>query len=99
MVSSNQYVFQLENTHAIRLLLVLRREENNGKIGINKKILTQLITTSSQSIKDRIDELSDIGLITVEEKKEHPRPHMVYLTPRGREVAEKLAEIEEILGE
>jgi DNA-binding HxlR family transcriptional regulator len=89
-------IYSLERTHAIRVLLTLRDAEIGGR-RLNKKILTQLITTSTQGVKSRVDELSAAGLVTVEQDTAHPFPQWVSLTPLGREVAEHLQAIEELM--
>ncbi len=84
----------LEETHAASILLYLYEK---GRV--NKGILAQELSKRSGTVAKRIDELVSAGLIleTIEEKRS--RPHNVELTPTGKRVAEKLAEIEEILGE
>lgn len=92
MEFTSYYATALERTHAITILLVLLRDGE-----MNKSILTSKITTNNQSIKSRVDELIKAGLITETVGEKHPYPHIVNLTPLGREVSAKLNEIEELI--
>lgn len=82
----------LENTHAITILLILEREGP-----MQKGILYQKISKNTASVQRRIDSLVKAGLVTETETKEHPFPRIIDLTPLGREVAGKLAEVQELM--
>ena len=98
MSAENRAIHPLEGAHAMDLLLVLYEQTNKGKgPPMQKMILNHFITRSSGAIKDRIDELEGLGLITEELPSKPTLPHQISLTPRGREVAEHLAAIKDIL--
>ena len=82
----------LENTHAITILLILRREGP-----MQKGMLYQKISKNTASVQRRIDSLVMAGLVTETETKEHPFPRIIDLTPLGREVAEHLQAIVELM--
>jgi DNA-binding HxlR family transcriptional regulator len=83
----------LENRFSISVLLVLL---DAGRPVI-KGVLTSILSTGSRAVPDRIAELQDAGLVKEVSESEKPFRKFVELTPRGREIAEKLAEIEGIL--
>lgn len=85
---------KLENSGALTVLITiynlkktyqdeLRRE---SKIGIN-------------TLKSRLVELQSVGLIKEETEDKFGGKHYLWLTPKGKRIAEKLVEIEEILKE
>ena len=82
----------IEGKYAISVMLMLL-----DKGSMSKGILSHALSSGSGVVQDRVKELKEVDLLT--EKKEDRRPFriMVELTPRGRAVAEKLREIEEIL--
>jgi DNA-binding HxlR family transcriptional regulator len=82
----------LENTHAITIMLILAREGS-----MYKGMLYQKISKNTASVQRRIDSLVMAGLVTETETKEHPFPRIIDLTPLGREVAEHLQAIEELM--
>ena len=92
MEFTSYYATVLERTHAVTILLVLLRDGE-----MNKSILTSKITTNNQSIKSRVDELIRSVLISETVADKHPYPHSIDLTPLGREVAEHLQTIEELM--
>ena len=82
----------LENTHAITIMLILAREGS-----MYKGMLYQKISKNTASVQRRIDSLVAAGLVTVEQDTAHPFPQWVSLTPLGREVAEHLQAIVELM--
>lgn len=92
MFNENPSVEVLEETHALKILLVLLRE---GRM--IKGVLNQKITRSTVSVQRRIDALVRAGLLSEEQEEQHPFRKYIELTPRGRAVAEHLQAIEEIL--
>lgn len=84
----------LEATHAIKILIILLRE---GKM--IKGVLASYVAKGTVSVQSRVEELIQLGLVIEEREQQRPFRKFVELTPKGRAVAEKLAEIEEILGE
>ena len=61
--------------------------------------LTSYLSTGSKAVADRVAELLAAGLVTEEQEQQRPFRKFVSLTPKGRAVAEKLADIEGILRE
>ncbi|KQM12274.1 hypothetical protein AOA80_03575 [Methanomassiliicoccales archaeon RumEn M1] len=64
-----------------------------------KGVLASYVAKGTVSVQSRVDELVKLGLITEEREDTRPFRKFVQLTPKGRQVAEKLAEIEGILQE
>jgi DNA-binding PadR family transcriptional regulator len=83
----------LEERLSVAVLLTLAQEEEP----IIKGVLASKIARSAGTIIDRIDELQDAGLLTEIREDVRPFRKFVELTPLGREVAEKLVEIEDML--
>lgn len=82
----------LEATHAIKILIILR---NEGKTV--KGNLAGYVAKGTVSVQSRVTELSQLGLVVEEQENKKPFRKFVELTPKGRKIAEKLAEIEELL--
>lgn len=59
--------------------------------------LTAYLSSGSKAVADRVADLQELGLVTEEQESQRPFRKIVQLTDKGRQVAEKLAEIEEIL--
>lgn len=83
----------IEGAHATKVLVLCLREGE-----IPKGIIYQKLQKNTTVLQSRIKELVDAGLLNEEERPD-PFRKMISLTPTGRRVAEKLAEIEEILAE
>lgn len=83
----------LENRFSVSVLLALL-EANEPMI---KGVLTAQLSTGSRAVSDRVKELQEGGLVLERTEAERPFRKFVELTPRGRDVAEHLAAIEEIL--
>ncbi|MBR6037574.1 MAG: winged helix-turn-helix transcriptional regulator [Candidatus Methanomethylophilaceae archaeon] len=81
----------LETTHAIRILLVLR---DNGSMV--KGDLARAIAKGTATVQSRVADLVDSGLVT--ETRETTKPFRIYveLTPKGREIADLLCELESL---
>ncbi len=60
---------------------------------MNKTELIESISVGASSVSNRIDELSEAGLLHVEEEEVPPFRKMVSLTETGRQVAELIASI------
>ncbi|MDH7509376.1 MAG: hypothetical protein QHH00_08330 [Methanomassiliicoccales archaeon] len=84
----------LENTYALRILVVLKR-----KGPLFRSILYNLISKSTGAPRIRVDELIEAGLLEEKISTVPPFTKTVSLTEKGKKVAEKVAEIEEILRE
>jgi DNA-binding HxlR family transcriptional regulator len=83
----------MEERLAIAVLLTLEKETEP----IVKGVLTGKIARSAGTVIDRINELMEAGLVTEVQEDKRPFRKFVELTPLGRQVAEHLAAIEEIL--
>lgn len=59
--------------------------------------LTAYLSTGSRAVADRVAELQAAGLIIEKREEQRPFRKFVEITPKGRQVAEHLAAIEEIL--
>ncbi|MGC9193798.1 MAG: transcriptional regulator [Thermoplasmata archaeon] len=97
MKSSEEFKIQLFERHSqiLRILLILESENKlNFQSFINNKGI------SSTTLYRTIATLKEMNLInsTIDNTK-YPPQNMISLTPKGRKVAEKLKEIEEILEE
>jgi DNA-binding HxlR family transcriptional regulator len=95
MVSEDCKSQVLEGRLAVKILLVLLEETEP----IMKGNLLPKVTKGTGTAMARIKELQDAGLVTEEQESQRPFRKIVQLTDKGRQVAEKLAEIEEIMGE
>lgn len=93
MVSEDCKSQVLEGRLAVKILLVLKDE----KEPIIKGNLLPKVTKGTGTAMARIKELQEAGLIIEEQESQRPFRKFVELTPKGRQVAEKLAEIEGIL--
>ncbi|MEM2079418.1 MAG: helix-turn-helix transcriptional regulator [Nitrososphaerota archaeon] len=83
----------LEQTSACRVLVYLSKNDKCTVSDIlNKGDFSQT------SLYNALRKLKDAGLIQEELEKEFPRRRLISLTDKGRKVAEKLEEIEQILG-
>jgi len=82
----------LENTYALRILSVLIK-----KGPMFRSILYTTISKSTGAPRNRVDELIELGILEEKVSEVAPYSKTVSLTPLGRRVAEKVAEIEEIL--
>ncbi|HHT76015.1 MAG: winged helix-turn-helix transcriptional regulator [Methanomassiliicoccaceae archaeon] len=81
-----------EDTQAIGIMLVLLKEGRIFTTELSSRLAKGAGTTIS-----RVRSLVAEDLIMEERETEFPRRKFLELTPKGRAVAEKLAEIEEIL--
>lgn len=84
----------LEQTAAVRLLLLLARKGKMSMIEIRNSL-----EASNVAIYNAIKKLREAGLIDDKHEDRFPYRRLVELTPLGREVAELLARIEELLAE
>lgn len=89
-----QDVERIEQAHAVKVLLRVLKDEP-----IPKSMLYQKIGKNTDVLSKRIEELKAIGLLNEEEVRTDALRKMISLTPKGRRVAEKLSEIEDILAE
>ena len=84
-------VSTLEQAHALKILIIL------GRAGpMSRSVLYGQVISSNRTMKDRVNELMALGL--VEDVLIDERPYRaLQLTERGREVAEHLQAIEELM--
>jgi len=91
----------LEKEKALQILIEVYKIELNNEDKINRaknKISIRVGGSPSTFIK-RFNELEKAGLIRVEQQKEFPFKEFVFLTPKGKKIAEYLIEIEKIMEE
>jgi len=87
----------LEKKHSISILIILYKEKSFEKGNVYQLELKKLLGHKSETIKNRLYDLRDAGLIKFEITSEFQHKEYIWVTPKGRRVAEKLVEIEEIL--
>ena len=85
---------RLERRYALRILLLIRER---GPFRSLKELVKNLGVRSFDGPSRALENLKDLGLIKAEASEDFPFFMRIELTPLGREVAEKLAEIEAIL--
>lgn len=81
----------LEYAHALKVLYALQNEGPTAK-----SVLYSMISTNGGTVKDRVVALSNEGLVE-EGPMDKPPYRGLYLTERGKEVAEHVTAIEQIL--
>ena len=81
----------LEFAHALKVIYALQMEG-----ATSKSVLYSMISTNGRTIKDRIDTLSEVGLIE-EIAIDKPPYRALQLTKKGKEMAEHIVAIERIL--
>ena len=84
----------LTHTFSIKAMLILLK---TGK-RMNLEELSKAMVEPRGSIVHAVDALRETGLVAAFERRGEPYEEEVYLTPMGRTVAEKLKEIEELVG-
>ena len=82
----------LEQTGALRLLVTLLK---NDALPVSE--LIKVVGCSQHALYNAIETLLEAGLIYEAHEKSFPRRRIFRLTEKGRKVAEKLLEIEEIM--
>lgn len=82
----------LERPYAIAILVTILKEGPHLK-----SVLYARVSRSTNSPKNRVNELVDAGLLTEEISKQSPLSKTIDLTPKGRKIAEKQVEIEKEL--
>jgi predicted transcriptional regulator len=85
----------LEDSVSLNILYVLIQSQERRMI---RGVLYSRISSSSNTAQKRIDSLIRHGLIAETIEPLPPKRKWVELTEKGRLIAEKLVEIEEILG-
>ncbi|MCE5255143.1 MAG: hypothetical protein LLG45_13235 [Actinomycetia bacterium] len=92
VMAGTSKVTMLEEAHAIKVLLILLREGPTRKTN-----LYSFIGSNTSPIQKRLDEFEKLGLVTIEPDPKHHSAFIVQLTPKGKRVAEKLVEVDEII--
>lgn len=94
MINENRKVAVLEDKYVLQILLVMLERESAPK-----SIIYQSVSRNIPTVQKRVDDLIALGLIHEDRMQIPPFTKTVSLTEKGRKVAEKVAEIEEILRE
>ncbi|QLH74971.1 MAG: hypothetical protein HPY73_05650 [Methanomassiliicoccales archaeon] len=84
---------EIPDNISIQILYCLHQ---NGRMV--KSVLYSRLEKSNKTIQPRVDEMVATGLISETIEERPPKRKWVELTEKGRKVAEKLEEIEGILG-
>ena len=84
----------MENVYTLRILAVLYKDGP-----VFRSILYNKVSKSTVAPKARVDELLEAGLLTEEVSQFPPLSKRIGLTPKGRKIAELVAEMEKILSE
>ena len=87
-------VSELENTLAMRILLVLLKDGD-----MFRSILCNRVAKGTNTARLRVDALLEAGLLTEDVSQFPPLSKRIGLTEKGRRVAELVAEMEKILEE
>ena len=84
----------LTHTFSIKALLILLKSERRMTL----EELAKGIGEQHGSITHAVDSVREAGLVAAFARRGAPYEEEVYLTPMGRTVAEKLKEIEDLVG-
>jgi predicted transcriptional regulator len=83
----------MEDRHKISILIFLLENGPSMKSRIYENIST------NPRMADKIDELAEMGLVTIEQRRFENNAMFVSLTPKGTAVAKRLCEIELLISE
>ena len=89
----------LGKKHSMPILIALYKNNSFEKGKTFQKQLKKQIGHKTDTVKNRLFELRELGLVKFETSEEFQHKEYSWLTPKGKCVAEKLAEIEEIIKE
>ncbi len=81
-----------ENTHAIKIILILRNEGPMVKGELASKI-----AKGTSTVQARIADLIEMGLLTEKREPVKPFKKIVELTPKGRAASNLLFALEDLL--
>ena len=81
----------LEKKHAMKLLLILMDGD------LMKGELASHVTVGTASVQARVADLVEAGLLTETSENVKPFRKMIGLTDKGREVAESIRHVEDLL--
>ena len=84
----------LTHTFSIKTLLILFKSGRR----LTLAELAKEMGEQHGSVTHAVDAVREAGLVAAFERRGAPYEEEVYLTPQGRSVAEKLSEIESIIG-
>jgi len=85
---------ELEDKHALRILLVLLER---GRVKSLTELAELLNVKSLTAPSKRVWHLKELGLVDVKMSERPPQTMEITLTPLGREVAEHVKAIDELL--
>lgn len=94
MKTTNRKIACLEDKYTLQVLLALLE-----KGPAPKSIIYQIVSRNIPTVQRRVNALIELGLIHEDMMQTPPFTKTISLTEKGRRVAEKVAEIEEILKE
>jgi len=89
----------LEKKHTISIIIALYKMKSFEIGKAYQLTLKRFLNHKSESIKYRLVELKQEKLIDYESVAQFQHKEYIWLTPKGKRIAEKLLEIEEILKE
>jgi len=89
----NLHIKGMEDKHKISILIFLLKNGPSMKSKIYENIST------NPRMADKINELVEMSLVTVDQRKFENNAMFVDLTPKGTTVAKKLYEIELVISE
>ena len=84
----------LTHTFSVKTLLILLKLERRMTV----EEIARELGEQHGSVTHAVDALRDAGLVAAYTRRGAPYEEEVYLTPIGRTVAEKLRDIEELVG-
>lgn len=87
----------LGKKHSIPILITLYKNKSFEKGKTFQKQLKEEIGHKTDTVKNRLFELREMDLANFEASEEFQHKEYSWLTPKGKRVAEKLVEIEEII--
>ena len=91
------YIDILGKKHSIPILIALYKSKSFEKGIIYQQKLKTLIGRKADTIRTRLFELKDVRLIDFEFAEEFQHKEYIWLTEKGKKIAEKLVEIEKIV--
>ena len=107
MIIENKMIINnpLQKDKSWEILIELLNLENNADIRLRtKKALSERVKAkigggSTDTFKNRFNELEKAGLIRIDYEQNFPFSEYVYLTEKGRKIAEYLLQIKKIMEE
>lgn len=75
--------------------ILIKLYQHEGEL--TKTVLTSLVATGRSNLGEKYDDLENMGIIAVKKSIRKSAGHWVSLTAKGKQIAEKLIEIQDIL--